>query len=266
MKAFLKRGGFLLAAFGLAWLCGCRTSAPIRVMPEPVARAEALTRTGFAVQAGAFSVLDNARALAGRLNALGLDAYYFPDDSGLYKVRFGNFPSREIALRAAGRLAGEALIEDYFIVSPGPYAVSAGRVLGDDDLRRKIVATAEKFMGVEYAWGGTSSREGFDCSGLARAVYELNGLSLPRSSAEQYRAGEPVPGDRVNPGDLVFFALASGRPVSHVGIYVGHEVFIHAPGEGTRIRKDSLNNLYFREHFSGARTYLVGDVGPGRKN
>jgi hypothetical protein len=258
MKIVLRRGGLILVAFGLAWFSGCRAGVGVRVSPQPVppAAKETVARTGYTVQVGAFSVPDNARTLTRSLSAMGLDAYYFPHGSGLYKVRFGDFPSRDAAVREARRLVHKTIIDDYFIVGPEDYAVSKQGLFGKDDLRAKLVATAESYMGVEYSWGGTSSNDGFDCSGLARAVYQLNGLNLPRSSAEQYGAGTAVPRDRMLRGDLVFFAASSSRAISHVGIYVGENTFIHAPGKDRRIRKDSLNDRYFRERFSGARTYL----------
>ncbi|MDH4270496.1 MAG: NlpC/P60 family protein [Candidatus Aminicenantes bacterium] len=256
MKTVLKKGGLILTVLGLAWFSGCR--AAVRVIPQPMppAAVETVARMGYTVQAGAFSVLDNARTLTRALNAQGLDAYYFPDEAGLYKVRFGDFPSRDAAVREAGRLMDKALIQDYFIVGAEDYSVPKQSQFGEDEFRQKLVATAERFVGAEYSWGGASSRDGFDCSGLARAIYQLNGLSLPRSSAEQYRAGTAVPRDRLLKGDLVFFAASRNRAISHVGIYVGETAFIHAPGKDRKIRKDSLDASYFKEHFSGARTYL----------
>jgi hypothetical protein len=235
---------------------GCRGG--VRVIPQPAPRAaiESAARIGYSVQAGAFSVLDNARALTLALNALDLDACYFPDESGLYKVRFGDFPSRDAAAREARRLLEKGFIQDYFIVGPEDFAAPEQGLPGEDDLREKLVDTAERFMGAEYSWGGTSRHDGFDCSGLARTIYQLNGLSLPRSAAEQFLAGRAVPKDRLLKGDLVFFASSSNRTISHVGIYVGETAFIHAPGKDKTIRKDSLDAGYFKEHFSGARTYL----------
>jgi hypothetical protein len=258
MRTIRMNGGLMLAVLGLAWFAGCRAGVDVRVIPQsaPPAVTEAVARTGYAVQVGAFSVLDNARTLTDILSALGLDAYYFPHESGLFKVRFGDFASRDAAVREAGRLVDEELIEDYFIVSPEDYAAFGQSFLGEDALRERLVATAESFMGVEYSWGGVSRTDGFDCSGLARAVYQLNGLSLPRSSAGQYEAGIAVPKDRLLKGDLVFFITSPGRTISHVGIYVGENDFVHAPGKDRKIRKDSLDDSYFREHFSGARTYL----------
>ncbi|GAJ19868.1 unnamed protein product, partial [marine sediment metagenome] len=107
-----------------------------------------------------------------------------------------------------------------------------------------------------YQWGGSSVDDGFDCSGLAMAVYQLNGLNLPRSSKEQYRAGIPIKQSQLKKGDLIFFATSRGKKVSHVGIYTGDNKFIHAPRKGKRIRTDSLSNRYFEARYAGAKTYL----------
>jgi cell wall-associated NlpC family hydrolase len=220
---------------------------------------------GYTIQVGAFAVLDNARALAETLTAAGLDAFYFPAGSGLFKVRFGNFPSRDAALEEARKLKAEGRLHDYFIVGPADYAVTrpdVSRPAVDtipppaSVLRERLVETAKSFIGVDYAWGGTTTRSGFDCSGLVRAVYQLNGLAMPRSVRDQYLAGTAVAGDRLTKGDLVFFAATPGGPLSHVGIYIGGGVFIHAPGSGKNVRRESLESAWFRSHFSGARAYL----------
>jgi hypothetical protein len=234
--------------------------------PAADASAEApLARLGYSVQVGAFAVYDNARALTGTLTAAGLDAFYFHSGSGIFKVRFGDFPSRDAALAEAGRLKEKGLIGEYFIVGPADYAkVRPGAPEPSvarpgpaaTDLREKLVATAESFIGVDYAWGGTTTRSGFDCSGLVLAVYRLNGLAMPRSVRDQYRAGTAVSGARLSKGDLVFFTASPGGELSHVGIYIGHGTFIHAPGSGKNVRRESLASGYFRSHFSGARAYL----------
>jgi len=87
-------------------------------------------------------------------------------------------------------------------------------------------------------------------------AYHLNGLNLPRSSKEQYKAGVPVKGSQLLRGDLVFFASSRGQNVSHVGIYAGDNTFIHAPGRGKKVRIDLLSNRYFKSRYVGARTYL----------
>jgi cell wall-associated NlpC family hydrolase len=276
-----NRGVVIILAIALSWLPGCRTAArtvppPASAIPQAVEAAEpapavtaptsaALARMGYTIQVGAFAVLDNARALAETLTAAGLDAFYFPDGSGLFKVRFGNFPYRDAALGEARKLKAEGRIREYFIVGPADYAVTrpgaSGPVIDTTRpsasvLREKLVETAKSFIGVDYAWGGTSTRSGFDCSGLVLAVFQLNGLAMPRSVRDQYQAGTAVPADRLKKGDLVFFAGTPGGPLSHVGIYIGDGVFIHAPGSGKNVRRESLENGWFRSHFLGARAYL----------
>lgn len=266
MKLRSTRAGIVLLGTLVGWFSGCRAGvgtiptavpppAPAATTPAAVALEARVTRTGYTVQVGAFSVPDNARRLAQALNDMGLDAYFFRQRSGLFKVRFGDFPTRNAAVREAERVLGLDLVEDYFIVGPESHPFH-GRSLSGTDLRVKLVATAESFVGVDYTWGGTSRRDGVDCSGLVRAVYQLNGLSLPRTMADQYRTGTLVSRDRLREGDLVFFSDSPGRTVSHVGIYVGEDVFIHAPGQGKKVRQESLDGHYFRERFSGARAYL----------
>ena len=214
------------------------------------------TRIGYAVQVGAFSELKNAANLTRRLQREDLWAFYFKDTSGLYKVRFGNFPSRSEALGKARSLRRRGIIASFYIVRPQSLARILSTEHGKARFRNRLVKTAYSFLGLPYRWGGSSPGKGFDCSGLTMAVYQLNGIALPRSSYLQWRAGRPVTLKNIKKGDLVFFATSGWHRVSHVGIYVGNNRFIHAPGKGKRIKIDSLNNRYFRKHFVGARKYL----------
>ena len=211
---------------------------------------------GYAIQAGAFSQLSNAARMTDVLQRRGLDAYYFRHESGLYKVRFGVFGSRELARAKAHELATAGVLADFYIVAPEDYPFAARGVAGEEQLRAEIVKTARNFLGIPYRWGGTSVDEGFDCSGLTWAVYHMNGLNLPRHSRDQWSAGSPVIGGRLSRADLVFFSSSGGGKISHVGIYVGDGTFIHAPGRGKHIRVDSLSKAYFRRHYMGARSYL----------
>jgi peptidoglycan DL-endopeptidase CwlO len=108
----------------------------------------------------------------------------------------------------------------------------------------EVVAVAKKYLGVPYVWGGTSPR-GFDCSGLTQYSYAEIGVSIPRTSREQFRIGAYIPPSRLDllkAGDLVFFGFG-GDPdqIHHVGIYVGGGDFIHAPASGDVVRITSLN-------------------------
>ena len=225
-------------------------------IPEPSPTKSKLARMGYSVQMGAFSNLGNAIRLTESLERQGLNAYYFHHETGLYKVRFGDYPSREAARATADRLRKADIVPKYYIVKPEDYALAKERAYGREYFRNEIVKTAERFIGLPYRWGGSSADTGFDCSGLTMAVYHLNGLNLPRSSWAQYRAGDPVRGRALDKGDLVFFATSGGKGVSHVGVYRGDESFVHAPGKGKTIRVDSLSNRYYAARYLGARTYL----------
>jgi len=255
MKGLLQKSAAGALIF-LLFMAGCRREIQISPPAEPVPPAKELTHLGHTIQVGAFSVVSNAVRLTNSLNRHGLNAYYFVPESGLYKVRFGNFASREEAQQEAESLIQKGIFTQYFVVSPEDYAVAKESVLGEEYLRDKIIATAQSFIGLPYAWGGTSPEGGFDCSGLTMAVYQLNGLNLPRSSQDQWETGTPIPQGQLLKGDLVFFDTSQKGKATHVGIYTGQNMFVHAPGKNKIIRKESLSGRYFRIRFIGARTYL----------
>jgi cell wall-associated NlpC family hydrolase len=222
---------------------------------KPVLRP--VEKMGFSIQVGAFSKVDNAIRLTKKLEKQGLEAFYFQHSSGLYKVRFGNYSSLSAASKEAKRLRNTGIIEVFYVVKPGEYEVARGRVPGKHSIRDEIVDTAHSFIGLPYQWGSCSlDNNSFDCSGLVLAVYQLNGLNVPRTSEEQYNSGRPVVKEDLEKGDLVFFNTSGNGRVSHVGIYIGDDRFIHAPGTGKTICTDSLSNAYFHDRFYGARTYL----------
>lgn len=96
-----------------------------------------------------------------------------------------------------------------------------------------IVASAKKYLGVPYVWGGTDPAKGLDCSGLVQRAYKDLGYDLPRVSYQQAEAGRPVASmAQAQPGDI----LAFGSPVNHVGIYVGDGKMIEAPRPGKDVR------------------------------
>jgi cell wall-associated NlpC family hydrolase len=95
-------------------------------------------------------------------------------------------------------------------------------------------------LGIPYVWGGESTQNGFDCSGLVQYVYRQVGVSLPRVAQDQFDAGPAVsPGSTVEPGDLVFFGSGT-NDVSHVGMYVGDGLMIDAPHTGAVVRFDRV--------------------------
>lgn len=122
--------------------------------------------------------------------------------------------------------------------------------LAPQSFGNQIVASANKYLGVPYVFGGSTPR-GFDCSGFTSYVFRGYGIQLPRMADEQYRVGQFVPKQKLQPGDLVFFTTYEPG-VSHTGIYVGNGNFISATSSGG-IRVDSLSSSYWAPRYVGAK-------------
>lgn len=252
-----KSSLLLLLGCVLLLMASCSTKAHHRKHSSEFRSAPMLNLMGYTIQAGAFKNVNNAVRLTERLkNDHGLDATYFLASDKFFKVRFGNFSAKELAVKRAQSLVKAGIIEEYYVVQPEEYSVARQKQYGTDYLRKAIVQTAKDFIGVPYLWGGASADNGFDCSGLTMTVYQLNGLNLPRNSRMQFDTGASIGRKDIQRGDLVFFS-ERGRPrVSHVGIYIGGDKFIHASSQGNKIRVDSLSSDYFNKHYVGARTYF----------
>jgi cell wall-associated NlpC family hydrolase len=119
-----------------------------------------------------------------------------------------------------------------------------------------VVERVQTYLGVPYTWGGKSPQTGFDCSGLTWYIFSGFGVEIPHGALAQYQKGIIVERPALKAGDLVFFVSDSFRTVMHVGIYEGNDIFIHAPDEKSKVRRDSLRNAYYQKRYIGARRYL----------
>jgi hypothetical protein len=267
MPGFLLRYSPLLLVILIAVVsCARPKPAPLPIPPvtseepdligELLESAAPLARMGFSVQVGAFTDLDNAVRLEQQLEAKGIDAYYFRHESGLYKVRFGNHTDYAAARSEAEALQSQGLIDSFFIVIPQDYAAARIAKSGHGDLGQELVATAKRFIGIPYRWGGEDRKNGFDCSGLTMVCYRLNGLNLPRNSRAQHAAGKKIAKKDLRPGDLVFFATKGGSRVTHVGLYIGRSQFIHAPRTGKDVCIERLDKAFFSKTYVGGRRYF----------
>jgi hypothetical protein len=231
-------------------------SKPAPEQPSRAVRKPSLELMKYTIQAGAFRKVENAVRLTEVLKDRGLDATYFRASDKFFKVRFGNFTTKEMARQRAESLKEAKVIQEFYIVKPEDYSVFRQKKYGTDYLREALVKSAKDFLGVPYLWGGQSVDDGFDCSGLTMTVYQLNGLNLPRHSMRQFDAGTSIDINDLQKGDLVFFSKKGTSRVSHVGIYIGNDKFIHASSQGKKIRIDCLSTDYFSKQFAGAKTYL----------
>lgn len=119
-----------------------------------------------------------------------------------------------------------------------------------------VLDVAKKQLGKPYKWG-SSGPNAFDCSGLVYYSYKNGaGVNLPRSSREQSKVGKSVSKNQLQAGDLVFFATGGGSSISHVGIYMGENKFIHATQPGDVMKIDSMKSAYYTRTFVTARRVL----------
>jgi cell wall-associated NlpC family hydrolase len=126
----------------------------------------------------------------------------------------------------------------------------------------QVLATADRYVGTRYRYGGESPAEGFDCSGFVQFVYGRHGVELPRVSYLQAGAGRAAPREitALQPGDLMFFATGGGR-VDHVAIYAGDGRVIHATSGAGSVRYDELDTdrgEWYLRRFVTSRRVLTG--------
>jgi cell wall-associated NlpC family hydrolase len=120
----------------------------------------------------------------------------------------------------------------------------------------EVVRVAQKYEGARYTWGGASPK-GFDCSGFTWYVYQkATGMDITRGVDEQWQHGRSVGHGEWQAGDIVFFENTFKRGLSHVGIYINGNKFIHAENEQTGVIISTLDSDYYSDHYAGARRLL----------
>ncbi|NNM34433.1 MAG: C40 family peptidase [Gemmatimonadetes bacterium] len=122
-------------------------------------------------------------------------------------------------------------------------------------LATSVVELALASIGSPYRWGGTGEN-GFDCSGLIQFAYAEHGVGLPRVSREQIRAGTPIEPrpSHLRPADILGFSRDHGGDISHVGLYVGDDEFIHSSTTGVQVSR--LSNPYWQVRLVAVRRVL----------
>ncbi len=132
--------------------------------------------------------------------------------------------------------------------------LSASEELLQMSVGDRLMLFAKKMLHLPYRFGGNGSI-GIDCSAYVQKVFNLVGIDLPRSAREQYKVGESVDKEELSIGDLVFFRTYASFP-SHVGIYLGNNLFIHASSRSRQVTIDSLETPYYLRRFIGAKRLI----------
>ncbi|PXY21852.1 hydrolase Nlp/P60 [Prauserella coralliicola] len=135
------------------------------------------------------------------------------------------------------------LLSDSDVAAQQDTGPDVGPISAPGAAAQAAVDAAMSVRGSPYGWGDTGPNS-FDCSGLTQWAYSQAGISIPRTSSSQSTYGQAVSRDQLQPGDLVFFY----SPVSHVGMYIGNGMMVHAPTEGDVVKVSPLQDEY-----SGAR-------------
>lgn len=122
-------------------------------------------------------------------------------------------------------------------------------------LGQRVAKFAVSHLGTRYVWAGESLKSGVDCSGFVLAVYKNFGHALPHNSKAQAKVGQAVKRSELQPGDIIAFHTT--RPgISHVGIYIGNNQFVHASTRGRKVQIDSLSDAYYDKGYVCARRVL----------
>jgi cell wall-associated NlpC family hydrolase len=122
-----------------------------------------------------------------------------------------------------------------------------------DRMGAGMATQALSYRGMPYIRGAASPSRGFDCSGLIYFLLRQRGYNPPRTAAGYKNWGTAVPRGEWKPGDLVLFSNTYKRGISHIGVYLGENKFVHAATTRTGVRVSSLNEAYYSKKYSGAR-------------
>ena len=127
----------------------------------------------------------------------------------------------------------------------------------DNYLKNSIVEDAKKHLGERYVWGGTKPNA-FDCSGYMKYLYEKAGIEIPRTAYQQSKVGQDVDRDELEKGDLLFFLTDKKRriPITHVGLYIGNDKFIHAASSKLGVIISSLSKSKYNKIYVKAKRII----------
>jgi cell wall-associated NlpC family hydrolase len=139
------------------------------------------------------------------------------------------------------------------VATIGPQKIPVVNVTGQPVTKtaRNVVALAHEYLGTKYVYGGAQPG-GFDCSGLVQWLYGQKGITVPRTTYDQYKTGHPVARGQLKPGDVVFFEPTAQGP-GHEALYIGSGKVIAAPHSGTVVQIQKLSDVARMDGYVGAR-------------
>ncbi|MBO7742611.1 C40 family peptidase [Paenibacillus sp. MWE-103] len=124
-------------------------------------------------------------------------------------------------------------------------------------LAAKIEATGMKYLGKPYKFGAKSGiTSAFDCSSFTQYIFKKNGISLPRSSQQQAKAGVRVSKSALKPGDLVFSDTNGDGVINHVSLYIGNGKLLHTYRVGIGVTVSTFKGSAWDRHFVTARRVI----------
>tara|TARA_B100001250_G_scaffold212627_1_gene182391 strand:+ start:6158 stop:7153 length:996 start_codon:yes stop_codon:yes gene_type:complete len=146
-------------------------------------------------------------------------------------------------------------IDDSFNLEPTEFIEPNFYLINNTtSFRERVIVESKSFIGVPYVWGGNNPDEGFDCSGYVRWVIKKSmNILIPRTTLDQSVTYKDKLNYNINnckEGDLIYFKTRPNRKISHVGIFLGGNKFIHAPNEKETVKIDELSG-YWKENYVG---------------
>ena len=119
----------------------------------------------------------------------------------------------------------------------------------------KLISRALSYRGARYSFGASGNNGVFDCSSFVQHLMRGEGVSRPRTAREQFGTGKKISRNELLPGDVVFFAGTYRSGISHVGMFVGNGMFVHAASTKRGVVMDPLDLPYYNSKFAGARRF-----------
>jgi cell wall-associated NlpC family hydrolase len=158
---------------------------------------------------------------------------------------------KQVAARFSSATSAPSAAPPSMKESPGPVSRSNTKTPADKIDNQKMMDVILGYLGTPYVYGG-DSKSGIDCSAFTSAVYDQSvSVKLPRTAADQVKEGTPVSFGDLKFGDLMFFNTTGANP-SHVGIYIGDDLFAHA-SEAFGVTISSIESSYYKTRYTEAR-------------